>query len=668
MKAKYLAVLLIAGVITIVIPSCKDYLKVDSLSSFDEDYIYSNKEEATRALMGAYATFGEDSYGSRFATMFMQNTDIEATAPREQGGTLERRDVWSLEYNKYKYNSEFKGRWELAFKGVDRANQVLEGLKASDLAETADYKQMIGEAYLIRAYWYYLLCNLWGDVPYFDKAVNADMELDKPRRDKNYIYTACIQDLVNCEEDMYFAGQGDIGITRMNRELAIGFIARIAMSRAGYGMTYDGTMKRADDYLDTSNDSLGVTYTSLDGEQKIARTSKDYYELAANYCKKLVRLSDRPLDADFAQVFKNECEYEAPVGGDVLFEMGFLANYSSAVAYSIGASYNSEPKGDRWDIPPYESKNGTSTIVSNLNSAFFFKFDDQDVRRDATFGMVIYRNDIATNIYGFGSHVPIGKWNKLWIDPALGASASRNTGVNWPIMRYSDVLLMLAEAENEVNGGPSSDAVEAFKRVRRRAFSADVWATKVDAYVAGKSSKEDFFNAIVDERAFELGGECLRKFDLIRWNLYGKKIVEAKQWIAYLGKMANGLEADVGYAKSIYYNLDEEHNINFFNKKYEIDPDRLKGKKEVNEWELVAGDTTMYSRENGTKAFWSLKTSNVNGERVITTNQICNFGAWAWRGYTDETGESAVPYLFTIPERIVSESKYLRNEGYCYNQ
>jgi hypothetical protein len=408
-----------------------------------------------------------------------------------------------------------------------------------------------------------------------------------------------------------------------------------------------------------------VTYTNIDGVQKVASTSKDYYELAANYCKKLISLSDRPLNPDFAQIFKNQCESVSPIDDDVLFEMGYLPNYSSAVTFAIGVNYRSEPKGDRWDIPPYEAKNGHSTLYCSINSALFFKFDDQDIRRDPTFGLVIYRNDIPTEVNGIGSSMPIGKWNKLWITPPLGAGSSRNTGVNWPLMRYSDILLMLAEAENEVNNGPTAEAKDALKRVRRRAFPSDAWSTKVDAYVDSKTSKEDFFNAIVDERAFEFGGECLRKFDLIRWNLYGQKIVEAKEWIAHLGKMANGLEADAGYAKDIYYNLDEDGEINFFNKAHEVDQDRLLGKTEVSPWELIKGDTTIYSRANGTRSFWNYDTDDSGN---VTEDEICAFGAWSWRGYTDETGLSAVPYLFTIPERIVSESKYLRNEGYCFNQ
>jgi hypothetical protein len=102
------------------------------------------------------------------------------------------------------------------------------------------------------------------------------------------------------------------------------------------------------------------------------------------------------------------------------------------------------------------------------------------------------------------------------------------TGVNWTLMRYSDVLLMFAEAENELNG-PTALAKEALKEVRRRAFPAETHAEEVENYVNNLGSKEAFFEAVVDERALELGGESIRKFDLVRWNMLYEKITEARE-------------------------------------------------------------------------------------------------------------------------------------------
>ncbi|MCD8186737.1 MAG: RagB/SusD family nutrient uptake outer membrane protein [Rikenellaceae bacterium] len=104
----------------------------------------------------------------------------------------------------------------------------------------------------------------------------------------------------------------------------------------------------------------------------------------------------------------------------------------------------------------------------------------------------------------------------------MGPNTTKSTGVNNTIMRFADVLLMYAEVANENHGGPTPEAIEAVKRVRRRAFAPEDWAEKVDDYVESRRSKEEFFDMIVQERAWEFGGEGHRRFDLARWNLHSK--------------------------------------------------------------------------------------------------------------------------------------------------
>jgi hypothetical protein len=85
---------------------------------------------------------------------------------------------------------------------------------------------------------------------------------------------------------------------------------------------------------------------------------------------------------------------------------------------------------------------------------------------------------------------------------------------------------MFAEAENEING-PTGEAQNALRRVRQRAFDPSVWTDRVDGYIATVATgKAAFFDAIVDERAWEFGGEMIRKYELIRWGIYSSKIQE----------------------------------------------------------------------------------------------------------------------------------------------
>ena len=82
------------------------------------------------------------------------------------------------------------------------------------------------------------------------------------------------------------------------------------------------------------------------------------------------------------------------------------------------------------------------------------------------------------------------------------------------MLRYSDVLLMHAEALNELNNGPTADAISAFRAVRLRAFRND--ASKVGAI---PTDYDGFREAIIKERKLELSNESLRKTDLTRWGI-----------------------------------------------------------------------------------------------------------------------------------------------------
>ncbi|HET7733356.1 MAG TPA: RagB/SusD family nutrient uptake outer membrane protein, partial [Paludibacter sp.] len=507
-----LVVLAVAGFLS----SCNDLLDTTSPSNSTADYVFSNADDAKKTVLGVYALFAEDPYTSRMSSVWMQNTDVEVSAPSNAASTGDRRDIWTLRGGMLESFSDIKKAWDNNYLAIDRANQCIKGIKASAVANTPDMKMLLGESYCLRAYRYFLLCNFWGDVPYFRDPAVPGMQLDVPKTDKNIIYSGLIQDLVNNEPNMYFADEFSDGIERMNREFALGMITRLALFRAGYGMTADGTMKRADDYLNVAtNDSLAVTYTTTDGETKIARTYKEYYQLAKDYAQKLISLKDRELP-DYATVFMNENRWIKPKNSDVLYEVAFgNTNGGGDVGWCIGVVVKA-------------SSYGTTTVQVGYSPTYYYSFDANDTRRDVCVSRIFYnKSETDQDVNGLTA-MNVGKWNRIYLPAAPGPSSSKGTGINWPLMRYSDVLLMLAEADNELNEGPTTLAKQLLKRVRYRAFAGADYARKVDAYADSVSSggKQAFFDALVNERAWEFGGECLRKFDLIRWNIYGKKIVE----------------------------------------------------------------------------------------------------------------------------------------------
>lgn len=647
---KYILATMVGAV---TLTSCDDFLEVDSPSQFDSNYVFATETDALKVLLGAYSEFNQDPYSSRMANVWAQNTDVECIAPGDKPDGS-RRDVWSLQGGLLENFGDVKKAWDSNYLAIDRANQVIEGLAGNS---DPKMKALLGEAYCLRAYRYWMLCNIWGDVPYFAESAKAGMELDLPKTDKNIIFTKEIQALIDHEADMAFSDVHAAGVERMNRDFAIGLIARLSMFRAGYGMTADGTMKKADDYLDVTSPDLTVTYT-IDGVEKKASTSQDYYQLAKDYCQKLISLKDRSLNPDFKQLFKNQCEFKPVPGGEILYEVAHVAGQGGDVCWCIGQTVTGGSKGK-------------TTIQVNLSPAYYCSFDDKDVRRDVTCTFVKYSNDNYQEVDAITS-MSVGKWSRMMMTSDPGAESSKGTGVNWPLMRYSDVLLMLAEAENELNG-PSELAKSMLKRVRERAFAVEDHAEKVDGYVNTLSSKDAFFDAIVDERAWEFGGEALRKYDLVRWNIYGQKIIETKEILTQMGRSSveefqgeAGVQPYLNLARKLYYTR-EGGLISFLNVKYALSPEEeptetISSKdldKEENKGKYATSNFTSSLIKAITAIDPDTKEEYKTGEyEPATYIQNC------YRGYTDVTGKSAVPYLLPIGAETVANSAVLNNDGY----
>ena len=332
-KNKYIA---IAALGVIGLTSCNDTLEVESPSQMDQTMVYSSTEFATNAINGVYVLFCEDPFTSRMCGVWMQNTDVEAMSVQEAVATNHRQAVWPLQGAGNVGWSDVKKVWDNNLLAIERANQVRAGVDASAIGSQDEMQQIKGEASCLKAFPYYLLCNFFGDVPYYDIAAKWGEEIDKPRTDKNVVYSRVLQQLVDIEPNMKWSDVNTGGIERMNRDFACGLIARLALFRAGYGMTKEGTMKRADEYLDVTADSLTVTYKDVTGAEKTAQTCAQYYQMAKDYCQKLIQLKPRELYPNFETPFINEMNYTIENNAEILYEVAFVQNYGGDIGWSFG--------------------------------------------------------------------------------------------------------------------------------------------------------------------------------------------------------------------------------------------------------------------------------------------------------------------------------------------
>nr|WP_294897028.1 RagB/SusD family nutrient uptake outer membrane protein [uncultured Pedobacter sp.] len=612
----YIKFILILTVVSLTAVSCKKFLNTDdSASDFTQDYIFSNQSDASKAVYGVYALFNQDAFTSRLSNNFTGNSDVEVggvgAAPDNS-----RRDIWSFEATDA--NGDLKTVWNNAYSAINRANLCDEGLQASPLASTPGFQQLLGETKALRAIWYYYLMNHWGDVPFSSKPTRAGDNFYLPRTGRDTILTFLINDLIEIEPKMMWADQLDYGVERVSREFVMGLIARLSLMRGGYWLYPDNQMRRKDDYL-------------------------DYYKIANTYCKKLESLKPHVLNASFSEIFENENKYKVAKNEDVLFEVAFQPGFGD-VGWCNGVRVDG-------GTHPY----GSGSNYLGLPPTYYYSFDTLDTRLPATCSIIFYDKELQQTPTAVTSIAP-NKWNRLHVPTPLGSASAKGTGINWPMMRYSDVLLMLAETENEINNGPTSIATEALKRVRRRAFagvSDAVMSVKVDAYVDNLVGKhDDFFDAIVNERAWEFGGECIRKYDLERWNLYGKKIAEARNNLTQMGEDANaGVGSFSDLPDYLYYKINADKTVTFLNR-YKKVPAPANLKDVPNKGDNPDG----YLKATWMKGLYDTKTSGPVAY-ILTT----------WRGYPDNTGQTAVRYILPVHASTVTASLgIVNNNGYGY--
>lgn len=585
--------------------SCKKFLVSDSPSKFPEEYVFSSESDAKKAVNMVYALFNQDAFTSRVSTIFASNTDVEVGLSVSASPDGARRDLWSFEATTS--NSDLLTVWNNAYNAINKANECEFGLTTVSLEKdptNKTYLNLLGEVKALRAYWYMLLMHHWGDVPFTIKPSRAGDDFYLPKTGRDSALTFLINDLISIEPKMQWAEEVEFGIERINREFVIGLIARLSLMRGGYWLYPDMTMKRKPDYL-------------------------DYYKIANDYCKKLVELKPRPLP-DFATVFMNENKYIKPVNSDVLYEVAFAPGYGDVgwcfgVAVTNGQNYHTF---------------GATTITQGLTPNYYYSFDTMDLRLPATCSIISYNDTLAQNPTSV-TGITINKWNRMLVPSPLGPASSKGTSINWPLLRYSDVLLMLAESENELNG-PDGVAQEALRKVRQRAFPSSLWGSKVEAYIASVSGgKESFFNAIVDERSWELGGEMIRKFDLARWNLYGKKVAEARNICNQMGEDAiAGVGTYANLPDYMYAKRNPDKTLTFLNR-----------------YVKVSGPV---SPEYNIKITWNRNLWNT------TTNGPSNYALWQWRGYTDNTGATPARYVVPLHSSVISNSLGTLKNEYGY--
>ncbi len=535
---KTISFILGAAAAVSMISSCNSLHEQESPSTFDESVVYSNYSLAEGTIFGICHVFGETNcYRGRFLPWYGFNTDVEwyngyGSTSKPMDGKNEIAS-YGITTNNSQLNLD-NGPFNMMYSAVERANLSIDGLrKYGNVENDPDMAHLLGEALTLRAMIYYDLVKAWGDVPARFSPVAADnMYVAKSSRD--VIFKQILADLDEAVGYLYEPLESDITAhtDRVNKLFAEGLYARIALTAAGYAI-------RPDDGAVGTGD-LGSIRLSNDPE-----LSKDVlYPKALVHLKNAINSGKASLVSDYETLWRQFNSFNLEAGSEVLFNIPFSDgrgrwNYTFAIK-NEGANINGTSFSQGGIVGPVPT--------------MWFRYEDNDVRRDISCVNYSWEKTGAITPSGIAKWY-FGKFRFEWMD-SNPYGGGNDDGIKPIVMRYSDILLMAAEIENELNG-PDAEAKDWLLQVRSRAFKGN--EAEAEAYVQGLDDKEAFFEAVAEERALEFCGEFLRKADLIRWNRLSSSLEAAKADMYALRDMSGKYEYLEG---DIWYRLcDDEESI-----------------------------------------------------------------------------------------------------------
>ena len=470
---RFIYISLLSLSLTGIVTSCD--LDAPAQSAMEEPNLFSVKELAEAAVMGIHQSFGEtNSYRGRFLPYYGQNSDIEWINNMDASKVADDGKYELCTYAARPSNTQMNtanNAWAKFYEGIERANLCIRGLETYSDLKDADFAQLLGEAMTLRAVLYLDLIKGWGDVPArFEPNTSETVYL--PRTDRDEIYIRLLSDLEKAANMVPWPNESKVtqSTERVNKAFVKGLRARIALYAAGYSQRADGVRR-------STNPELSVD---------------KMYTIVKNECEDVIKNSGCELGS-FKENFTKLCQDNTTAGGESLWEIPF-ASGRGRVLYTFGVKHN---VADQYTAQAQGGVNGPLPYL-------FYDYDIQDVRRDITcvpyeWGKDLVNGKAKQELRSLKSWC-FGKLRYEWMNRIV--TSTNDDGVNWQYMRLADVYLMAAEAINELEGNPAN-AAQYLKPILDRALPA----SKVTTYMNQATANHDaFFNAIVEQRAFEFAG------------------------------------------------------------------------------------------------------------------------------------------------------------------
>lgn len=562
-------ILLVIMVVAVTFYACKkSFLEQKPLGVLDETTLATEKG-VNNILISAYAMLdGHDgsfgvlgnewgSGGSNFVFGSMAGGEANrGSSPGDQAGNM----VPQIRHEGTSTSGSLNDRWKAIYEGVKRTNTTLQVLEKVQGISDDNKKNIIGQARFLRAWYHFQARITWGKVPYLDEKIDADLAsgaIPGVPNDKE-IWPNIIADVKYAYDNLPVA-QDAVG--RINKWVAGALYGKVLMFTKDYA-----TAKTVLQDVVTNG---GIQVGSVNGG------AFRKFGLLPNYADNFNVATENSQESVFA--FQASAQDNAGArNGNWGDQLNFPANGGIGGAGFFCPTYyfTNQFKTDALGIPVASPQN--SSVMDPAGQAGLTQYaGNVDVRLDWTVG----RNQVP--FYDWGTYLTswqrdvtagpfMGKKSVIrqsqvgaYHDASIWFSAGGNA-LNMPLLRFSDVLLLLAEAEIEAPGGSLTNAFNLINQVRTRAANstvapgipAAVGVPKTAAYTVPFASQAAARTALRQERLLELGMEGGRFFDLVRW---GVAQTELNAFYNYEAALPYQLQGDLNNPKAQYAGANRDY-------------------------------------------------------------------------------------------------------------
>lgn len=514
---------------------------------------YKNESEVRYGLAGVYGAMGSESFYGNYYSLMMSNVDDLS---------YYNRPTTSANTQMYKHDagtSEIYDAWIQIYAGIRNANSFMSAMSGSAFDKDGKY---FSEARFLRAYYHFILAQAWGDVPLRTVEVEDHDGVNLGVTPQAEVLKWVVEEMEACINKA--PSETALQPSRVTKTTMQGILARVYLFMAGE--TVEGGDKKA------------------------------YYKAAMDNADAVITSGAHKLNPDYTQIFKQMISnHYDDVYRESMWEVEFYGDRASASNWSngrIGDLLGLQSSGSK-DYSKFNCNYAYAQYDGSLKLwDLYWKEDRTDdeksqpiiIDKRQEWNMCPYNYTGNANLPPYGSDGSDGKTSceasidktpyvydsKNTTNDPLAAPAIRNCGkfrrevefegqmeakslytkINYPLLRYSDVLLMYAEAQNEYDGNPSPKAYSCVKEVRDRAGIKTLGFASYD--------NASFREFVRNERGRELCFESLRKYDLIRWGIFVKNMKAYGQWAA---DPRWSKHSKAGYAAGIGESVDKRHIV-----------------------------------------------------------------------------------------------------------